>query len=113
MRPSPREVVQLVFEAHGARDTRCLAALMHPDVTATTIRGAHLTGVAEVIAYMEDETDGPRTEIVAHRIEDAGDEVLAFGRARIVDGRSLSDRPAMWRFHLRDGMVDRFVAVCG
>ena len=51
------------------------------------------------------EADGRRTEVLAHRIEAHGDEVLAYGRLRVVDGGSLTDSPAQWRCTVRDGRV--------
>jgi ketosteroid isomerase-like protein len=101
----PAETVRLVFEASLARDHRRLCALMHPDVRARGRSGATLRGIDGVRAWLASQEHGPRTEYTAHRFESSGDEVIAYGRVRVLDGPSLTDSPAAWRFRVRDGVV--------
>ena len=87
--PTPEQVVRLVFEARAAGDVRRVLALMDPDV-----RGSF------------GERDGRRVEVDAHRIQaDDAEHVSVHGRIRVIDGGSLTDSPAAWRFTVRAGRV--------
>ena len=103
--PRPAETVRLLFEASRAGDHRRLCALMHPEFRARTATGATVRGVDGVREWLEAQDHGPRTEFTAHRFESSGDEVIAYGRVRVMDGASLTDSPAAWRFRVRDGVV--------
>jgi ketosteroid isomerase-like protein len=98
--------VRLIFEARNAGDIRRVCSLMHPDVEAVSAVNGTLRGVDAIRSYLAgQEVNGHRTEVMAHRIEARGDEVVAYGRVRIVDGGALTDSPAAWRFVVRDGVV--------
>ena len=103
--PDPTETVRLLFEARVAGDHRRVYRLVHPEYVGTSPSGRTVRGLDGVRAYLEAEERGRRTEVMAHRIEACGDEVVAYGRLRIVDGGSLADSPAAWRFRVRDGAV--------
>jgi ketosteroid isomerase-like protein len=96
-----------MFEARADDDRDTLLALMHPDVEAqTTLGREYIRGTTGVLAYVRREHDGgPRTELDAHRFVVDGDEVLAYGRMRVIDRGSLADSPAAWRFRVRAGRV--------
>ena len=105
-RPLPAETVRLMFEARAAGDLQRFASFLHPELVARTIAGRVVRGRDGVRAYLAAEQNGGRrTEVHAHRIVEDGDGVVAYGRIRTVDGGSLADSPAAWRFEVLDGMV--------
>ena len=99
----PVEMVRLMFEARTAGDYDVACAFLHPQIEATTTAGSTLVGIDAVRTYLVQSAQ--RTEVHAHRIERSGDGVIAYGRVRIVEGGSLVDSPAAWRFRLADGKV--------
>jgi ketosteroid isomerase-like protein len=104
--PRPEETVRLMFEARNAGDIRRVCALLHPDIEAVSAVDGTLRGIDAVREYLASQhVNGHRTEVMAYRIEAQGDEVIAHGRVRIVDGGALADSPAAWRFVVRDGVV--------
>ena len=108
----PVEVVRLLLEAHAAGDARRMAALLDPDVEATSVggRGVH-RGVEDVLAVFAPAGAGRRTELAADRIVAVGEEVSVVGRVRVRDRGTLSDSPAAWRFSVHEGRVRRIVAL--
>jgi len=108
----PAEVVRLLLEGHAAGDRRRMAALLDPDVEATSVggRGVH-RGVDDVLAAFAPSEIGRRAELDADRIVAVGDEVSVVGRIRVRDRGTLTDSPAAWRFTVREGRVRRIVAL--
>jgi ketosteroid isomerase-like protein len=103
--PRPEETVRLIFEARNAGDIRRVYSLMHPDIEFVSIVDGAMHGRDAVRDYLGSQQNGHRTEVMAHRIEAQGDEVIAYGRVRVVDGGALADSPAAWRFVVREGVV--------
>jgi ketosteroid isomerase-like protein len=110
--PPPQEIVRLLVEAHAAADERRVLALVDPALVAETGGGRQVLGGADdVLAYLRRQRAGDsRTEVVAHRYECDGDDVVVHGRLRVLGRGSLSDSPASWRVTVRDGRVARIVA---
>ena len=99
----PVEIVRLMFEARAAGDVDAACTFLHPEIRATTTDGLTFEGMAAVRAYIS--RAGAHVEVYAHRIEQCDDGALAYGRVRVVDGGSLVDSPAAWRFRMDDGLV--------
>jgi ketosteroid isomerase-like protein len=97
-----------MFEAHAADDIDAMLALAHPDIEADAMAHEPIRGISAALLRLRRETNGgTRTEVHAHRFVVDGDEVLAYGRLRVIDHGRLADSPAAWRFTVRDGRVTR------
>jgi len=94
-----------MFEAHSACDVRRVLSLTDPEIEAVTTTGIRYHGHAEVLEYFHATEQGARIEVLAHHIEQDGDDVVAHGRIRVLEAGSVSDSPAAWRFRVRSGVV--------
>ena len=92
-----------MLEARAAGDVDGTCLFLHPQIEAVTSTGATLSGIEAVRAHIV--RTGARTEVHAHRIELRDDDVVVYGRLRLVDAGSLVDSPAAWRFAVVDGKV--------
>lgn len=108
------ELVERVYQSFRRRDFQDIFRMCAPDVEVVQSDelpwGGAFRGHDELMHYFSVLTRHVSSSVLLDRVIDAGDHVVAVGRARgtvLVSGRSF-DVPSVHVWSIRDGLVARF-----